>query len=475
MITLADTDKFCKSCGGPIHDKANAQQSATRCPNCGAEAKSGWKVCTRCGAQLQAAQHQAAQSQVASQSSSVICRVCGRSNRAGVKFCEGCGQMIESQTAGGAASQATSAPGTQMAPVPPDTEATRRSIYDSSSPAPGMQAQPMPAQCGRCGVMMRAGLAFCEACGAPAGYVEQAGPPKSYKWVFISIIAFVLLGGAAVGWYFWGVRVTLKVTMPDGQPLAAKVRIDDNDALETDSNGQLIISHVLRGEHRIVVEKTGYDRKEDKFSLALADFSKEVAVTIEPKAYALTVRSTPFDCEVLIDNESKGKTDAARGELKLDKVAWGKHQLVVRRDGYLDFTQDLDMTKEPASPIRAELIFKAAGKWSGTFTSVPAPATVGPTGAGTSLPSSFILDLRPMGEPTSQRAEFRGEMRDTPSALPYDVSGSVNSKEGTITIRITRGIDTITLEGRNLDNPNALSGRWTGAGSSGLWNLTRNR
>src|SRR5215216_5148768 len=105
-IDLAESDRFCRSCGGPVTDKpmmAETQavtESASRCPNCGAAAKPGWKACSQCGFQLQAAQAAAPQVQQAvpvnwaappaAGGSQAICRVCGKANRAGMRFCEGC-------------------------------------------------------------------------------------------------------------------------------------------------------------------------------------------------------------------------------------------------------------------------------------------------------------------------------------------------------------------------------------------------
>lgn len=484
MTDQFEGDKFCRTCASPLVDRMGFAQtqaasgSGAMCPGCGGPVQASWKVCSRCGLKLQAAQPTAAH---AYDSFSSICRVCGKANRAGTRFCEGCGNIIE-----------VDAPqGGQQAWQSYDTETTHKSVFDSpggagagrgSYGAGGMgQAAgfaPAPAACGRCGAVLRPGLNFCEMCGAPAGYVEAQRQPRSYKWLVITGIVILVLGAAAAGYHFWGVKITVAVSAdPAGD---AEIYLD-GERLGRTENGRITINHVLRGAHALIVKRSGFDDYPATLDLGLTDFSKSVAVNLKRTVFTLTVKGTPNDSKVklqLQDNEDTasapkdvGQWDYAESGYVIPDVLKGKpYTLIIKRPGYRDFKQEVSLDSNKT--VTATWIISMAGEWTGSYTDNSYTAS----GAETRFTLS-ITDTPTTGTSTTSSVSFSGTLAD---GATYTISeATVSQSSRYVMFKVVRGENTYNFSGSlDTDLMRLTNGTWytTGPGYGyGSWSMTRSQ
>jgi hypothetical protein len=462
MIDLTDSNKFCKLCGGPSAEKPAARDSGLRCPGCGTEARPTWKVCTRCGHHLQPA--------LSVSASSSICRVCGKANRAGVTFCDGCGNSLEGQQASDVIDGGM---GAQPARELFDPEATRRSVLEPDALEPTEAVSPIP--CARCGATLRAGLAFCEMCGAPAAYLSPARQGQGLKWLLISAAALVVLGGAVAGWHFWGVKLT--ITVSADQPGQAQVFLDDEKLGETE--GKLIVNHLARGSYTLRVERTGYEPYVATVILGVTDFSKDVDAAISRSKFALTITGATKDSEVFLDGNKTGEWDGRTDWIIRGVVGGVQHALLVKRPGYRDFKKDVVLSA--AKSERVEWIMSAAGDWSGTYWE---------SFASTPVYTTFSLAASDGAIATASRSEFSGMLTITnvsssPGIRPFQsaepvrvrvTDAYINSTDKAVSFKFIMSGETYNFFGSLDTELRRVSGRWypSGPGLGGEWNMSRN-
>ena len=304
-LTFPDLASFCKKCGGPLTDD-NAPLHIQPQPN---------------------------------GSFDLICPNCGRLYRAGAAFCKGCGQPA---VAGEAIHVVHFSE--------PITET--RMVTPAVSPAPNPTTQLSASQpititeqtikCAKCGTLNQSGMNFCKSCRAPIG--EHARKVKT-KRVVVAVSAgaavFVLLVGL-LGWYLWGVKVTIKT-----EPAEAKIAIDGKEVGASDTFGMLTVSHIRAGEHVLIVKHDRYDQLEQSFKIGLTDFDKNLNVKLNLTKYKLTVIGSPADSTILVDNSTPEIVfrDAA-GNLEIQGLAPGDHSVVVSGDGYRDWKQNVTINSD---------------------------------------------------------------------------------------------------------------------------------
>jgi len=265
-------------------------------------------------------------------SSELTCPDCGKPHRADAAFCKGCGKPLEVQNAHNAYNVA--------GPVGEEQFVLPRTV----PPVFHTAAEPTTTEtdgsvtCGKCGALNRAGMKFCKTCRAPIGhYAKKLRTKKIVAGAVVSLSLFVAVS-MILAWYLWGVKVTV-----DSNPGTSKVFIDGREVGVTNASGVVTVPHIRTGTHDLVVLHEGFDNWKQSFDIAFTDFSKTLAVTLNPTKYKLTVISSPPGSEILVDNQSMGSTSDSNGNLETSPLASGDYSVIVRHDGYRDWKQNVSL------------------------------------------------------------------------------------------------------------------------------------
>jgi ketosteroid isomerase-like protein len=205
----------------------------------------------------------------------------------------------------------------------------------------------MPAEegekCRACGHLNKPGAETCETCGTPVG--SYARKLKVKKLAIAASVALCVLliatGAAAAGWYALGIKVSIQT-----DPAESKIVIDGQEVGKTNSYGSLTTSRIRTGDHTLIVTRDGFDEWKQSFNIGFTDFTKSLNIKLNATKYRLTVVSSPYGSEVLVDNNSMGTTSDANGSLETDPLAPGEHTVIVRRDGYRDWKQTVKLSAD---------------------------------------------------------------------------------------------------------------------------------
>lgn len=370
------------------------------------------------------------------------CSDCGMALGEGMKFCIGCGKatpMAEREQ------PEITGPEKDHASKLPDTIIERVVI-------PPIPLSPQPdTVCRRCSATVRAGLKFCERCGAPTSPQNTVPPPnRDRKAAFLAagaVFALVFLVG---GWYLWGVSVTVVSNQPGVQ-----VFIDDKLVSSSSSSQRITINHVIRGQRMLRVKREGFEDAVSTLKLGLGDFSKVVDITLRPYLYSLTIRSTPTECKVLVDGKEAGSTDIS-GDLTLKNISQGSHAVTVQHTGYQDSTQNITLTSTQTVAITLPLA--VSGSWQGSFV-LPASST----------PSVFALNITQTGSSITGKADHRENNNMESSA---SLEGSVSGREIKYVKHYTTG-GTAEYKGTVDSSGIRASGTWTSGAAAGTWVMAK--
>ena len=104
---------------------------------------------------------------------------------------------------------------------------------------------------------------------------------------------------------------------------------------QTAVNGALNIDNVRKGDHAIRVEMTGYQPYATTVSVQVSTVSDVIATHLPSPGTTgtLSVSSTPAGANVFIDNVLRGVTP-----ITLADIQTGDHQILLRLNGYQDYT-----------------------------------------------------------------------------------------------------------------------------------------
>jgi hypothetical protein len=137
-------------------------------------------------------------------------------------------------------------------------------------------------------------------------------------------------------------------------PADATVYLDGTLAGQTTQNGVLRIDNVRAGDHNIRVEKAGYQAFATTVNVRVNTVSDVVATLVSASAPAttgtLSVSSTPASASVFIDNVLKGVTP-----ISLTDISAGSHQVLIRLEGYQDYTVTQQVNAGATNTIAAAL------------------------------------------------------------------------------------------------------------------------
>jgi hypothetical protein len=153
------------------------------------------------------------------------------------------------------------------------------------------------------------------------------------------VVLLLATGVAAAGWYAFGIKVAIQT-----DPVESKIIIDGQEIGKTNSFGSLTTARLRAGDHSLIVMREGYDEWKQSFNIAFTDFSKSLNIKLNPTKYKLTVVSSPYGSEVLVDNNSMGTTNDSNGTLETAPLAPGEHTVIVRHDGYRDWKETVKLS-----------------------------------------------------------------------------------------------------------------------------------
>lgn len=302
-LTYPDSSAFCKKCGGPLSNSAATEAA----PN-------------------------------SSGSLELHCPNCGKPFRAGAVFCKGCGKPLVTQSANHV--ELTSERIGVGPTVPPTASAISQPTIQPSTTSAGKSAEPS-VKCSKCSTLNQAGMNFCKSCRAPIGAHAKKVRAKRVAAALLASAAMLLVLVGVIGWYLWGVKVTI-----ESEPAASKVAIDGKEIGTTNNFGMLAVPHIRTGEHNLVVKHEDCDDWKQTFNVGFFDFSKSLKIKLNLTKYKLTVVSTPTGSEVLVDNQSMGNTSDSGGALETTPLAPGEYTIVVRHDGYRDWKQIVTLKQD---------------------------------------------------------------------------------------------------------------------------------
>jgi hypothetical protein len=118
-------------------------------------------------------------------------------------------------------------------------------------------------------------------------------------------------------------------------PAGATVYLDGTVAGQTASNGVLRIDNVRSGNHNIRVELAGYQPYSTTVNVQVSTVTEVTAnlLPVQGSTGILSVSSTPAGASVFIDNALRGLTP-----ITLTDVSAGSHQVLIRLEGYQDYS-----------------------------------------------------------------------------------------------------------------------------------------
>lgn len=137
-------------------------------------------------------------------------------------------------------------------------------------------------------------------------------------------------------------------------PAGATVYLDGTLSGQTAQNGVLKIDNIRAGDHTIRVEKAGYQPFTATVTVQVNTVSDVVATLVSASVPAttgtLSVSSTPAGASVFIDNALKGVTP-----ISLTDISAGSHQVLLRLEGYQDYTVTQQVNAGATNTIAAAL------------------------------------------------------------------------------------------------------------------------
>ena len=137
-------------------------------------------------------------------------------------------------------------------------------------------------------------------------------------------------------------------------PGNASVTLDGNYTGKTPGEDTLNMNAVTPGQHTLIVAYPGYKSYSTQINVSPNQVSA-INVTLMPVSGplakgALSVISDPAGATVFIDNQSAGTTPFTAGD-----IAAGHHEVILRMNGYQDYSSDILVTAGASGTISATL------------------------------------------------------------------------------------------------------------------------
>lgn len=149
------------------------------------------------------------------------------------------------------------------------------------------------------------------------------------------------------------------------------------------------VDNLILGRHEILIQKTGYEDYRDVISAATEKNIKYTEYLVPlPNSGFLSITSTPYGADVLIDERATGKTPT-----NLQRISAGKHSIRLVKAGYWNFTGVLTIQGGESTLVKADL-------------------TIIPTS------STLYIDSSPQGQGVYLNDTFKGSTPLTLETIP---------------------------------------------------------
>ena len=133
-------------------------------------------------------------------------------------------------------------------------------------------------------------------------------------------------------------------------PALSSVSLDGNPVGNVPVTGILIIREIVPGNHVVQVSKEGYATATNDIYISKNEIKKVPITLTATDNGPLSVISTPSGAQVILDGEAVGVTP-----LTLTEVSGGQHSIVLKMEGYNDYTDNISVTGDGAT-VAATLV-----------------------------------------------------------------------------------------------------------------------
>lgn len=118
----------------------------------------------------------------------------------------------------------------------------------------------------------------------------------------------------------------------------------DGKPVKLDAEGMAVITKPI-GKYQYNVQANEYELQSGAVSLTEDDISTTTNVILRPKQYPLTIKCTPANAVLFIDNVSFG----ALNKIPNLQITGGKHSIRLTASGYEDLEQDIQVAGAPVT------------------------------------------------------------------------------------------------------------------------------
>jgi len=120
-----------------------------------------------------------------------------------------------------------------------------------------------------------------------------------------------------------------------------------SSSLTAGQEGRVRFADIPRGRYTVAVSKPGYEGNSLTVQLGCGE-EKSVELRLRIRPMTLRLRTTPPQCEILIDGQTKGQSDA-QGAFSL-QVTDSALKIEARKEGYLSMTKGLQLEPGKSEP-----------------------------------------------------------------------------------------------------------------------------
>jgi formylglycine-generating enzyme required for sulfatase activity len=137
-------------------------------------------------------------------------------------------------------------------------------------------------------------------------------------------------------------------------PPGALIEIDGRARGFVGVDGNLLLSNVAPGEHKINFLAEGYEMWQGTFVMGMSPAKFEVPARKKPGAARLSLTASEPEVEIFIDDKPGGRSVAGEAII-VDGLMPGTHQLRASKEGFEELTLTLTVTPDETQPVNLVL------------------------------------------------------------------------------------------------------------------------
>lgn len=166
----------------------------------------------------------------------------------------------------------------------------------------------------------------------------------------------------------------------DGVPVGMAVSLDGVPYGNVPESGVLELVQIPIGGHTIGATMSGYEQKDTQITVLDGQITRVRVELVAIRTGSLEVQSTPQNVQVYLDDLYKGITPVI-----LNDVSSGDHMVILKLDGYQDWSSPVTITPGGEQIISGTLERKSSGG-----TGQPAPVATSSAGI---LPGVVLIGI----------------------------------------------------------------------------------